>query len=131
LLLVISTIPNYLVSKWAAERQVAKVRIGILAMMALGLAPLVLRIFEFKALNIFWDANAYGSVLWLLLGLHTTHLITDLGDTVVLAALMFTRHGYNLRRLGDVQDNAMYWNFVVLVWLPVYGCIYWVPRLWL
>ena len=23
----------------------------------------------------------------------------------------------------------MYWNFVVLTWLPIYGCIYWIPRL--
>jgi heme/copper-type cytochrome/quinol oxidase subunit 3 len=33
------------------------------------------------ALNVSWDANAYGSVVWLLLGLHTTHLITDTIDT--------------------------------------------------
>ncbi len=64
-----------------------------------------------------------------MLGLHTTHIITDLGDTLVLAVLMFTRHGDNKRRFGDVQDNAMYWNFVVLTWLPIYACLYWVPRL--
>ena len=45
------------------------------------------------------------------------------------AALMFTRKGNNLRRFGDVQDNAMYWNFVVGAWLPIYVCIYWIPRL--
>jgi heme/copper-type cytochrome/quinol oxidase subunit 3 len=68
-------------------------------------------------------------VVWILLGLHTTHIITDLVDTLVLAALMFTRHGPNLRRFGDVQDNAIYWNFVVATWLPIYGCIYWLARL--
>jgi heme/copper-type cytochrome/quinol oxidase subunit 3 len=76
-----------------------------------------------------WDSNAYGSIVWVLLGLHTTHIITDLVDTIVLAALMFTRHGRNKRRFGDVQDNAMYWNFVVVTWLPIYACIYWIPRL--
>ena len=79
--------------------------------------------------NVRWDSNAYGSIVWILLGLHTTHLMTDLGDTIVLAVLMFTRHGHNKRRFGDVQDNALYWNFVVLTWLPIYACIYWVPRL--
>ena len=39
------------------------------------------------------------------------------------------RHAANPRRFGDVQDNAMYWNFVVVAWLPLYGCIYWIPRL--
>jgi cytochrome c oxidase subunit III len=28
-----------------------------------------------------------------------------------------------------VQDNAMYWSFVVAAWLPIYACIYWIPRL--
>jgi heme/copper-type cytochrome/quinol oxidase subunit 3 len=101
----------------------------MLVMSVLGIAPLIVRVFEFPGLNISWDTNAYGSVVWTLLGLHTTHIITDLVDTLVLAVLMFTRHGDNLRRFGDVQDNAMYWNFVVAAWLPIYACIYWIPRL--
>jgi heme/copper-type cytochrome/quinol oxidase subunit 3 len=129
LLLLASVVPNVLVSRWAERQELRKVRIGMLVMSVLGLAPLIVRIFEFPALNISWDTNAYGSVVWTLLGLHTTHIITDLIDTLVLAVLMFTRHGDNLRRFGDVQDNAMYWNFVVAAWLPIYACIYWIPRL--
>jgi cytochrome c oxidase subunit 3 len=128
-LLVLSSIPNYFISRWAENEELRKVQIGLVIMSLLGLAPLVVRAFEFPALNINWDTNAYGSVIWFLLGLHTTHILTDLADTVVLAVLMFTRHADNRRRFGDVQDNAMYWNFVVLAWLPIYGCIYWVPRL--
>jgi cytochrome c oxidase subunit III len=94
-----------------------------------GIIPLIPRVFEFGALHVSWDSNAYGSITWTLLGLHTTHLITDLADTLVLLVLMFTRHGRNKRRFGDVQDNAMYWNFVVLTWLPIYACLYGVPRL--
>jgi len=95
----------------------------------LGVLPLILRVFEFPAMHIKWDQNAYGSIVWVMLGLHTTHILTDLGETVVLTSLMFTRHGDNARRFGDVDDNAMYWNFVVLTWLPMYVCLYWVPRL--
>jgi heme/copper-type cytochrome/quinol oxidase subunit 3 len=129
LLLLVSLVPNYLVSKWAQQRDLRKIRIGMVVMTVLGIAPLVVRFYEFPALKISWDSNAYGSVVWTMLGLHTTHIITDLVDTAVLAALMFTRDGDNRRRYGDVQDNAMYWNFVVLAWLPIYGCIYWIPRL--
>ena len=35
----------------------------------------------------------------------------------------------NGRRFSDVSDNAFYWDFVVLSWLPIYFLIYWVPRL--
>jgi heme/copper-type cytochrome/quinol oxidase subunit 3 len=129
LLLLVSLVPNNLVSRWAQRQNLPKVQIGMIVMSILGIAPLVVRIFEFPALNISWDTNAYGSIVWTLLALHTTHIITDLVDTLVLAALMFTRHANNLRRFGDVQDNAMYWNFVVVAWLPLYGCIYWIPRL--
>jgi cytochrome c oxidase subunit 3 len=129
LLLLASVVPNVLVARWAGRQELRKVRIGMLVMSVLGIAPLIVRIFEFPALNISWDTNAYGSIVWTLLGLHTTHIITDLVDTLVLAVLMFTRHGDNLRRFGDIQDNAMYWNFVVAAWLPIYACIYWIPRL--
>jgi len=127
--LVASVVPNLLIARWAERQDLAKVRIAILIMSIAGIIPLVIRIFEFPAMHVSWDTNAYGSIVWTLLGLHTTHLITDLADTLVLAVLLFTRHGRNRRRFGDVQDNALYWNFVVLTWLPIYFCIYFVPRL--
>lgn len=128
-LLLVSLIPNVLISRWAAREDLHKVRIGLLIMTAFGIAPLIVRIFEFPAMLVLWETNAYGSIVWLMLGLHTTHLLTDVGETIVLAALMFTRHGRGRRRFGDIEDNALYWYFVVLSWLPLYGCIYWVPRL--
>ena len=129
LLLLVSLIPNILLSRWAEQGDLRKVRIGLVVMSVLGALPLVLRWFEFPALHVSWDSNAYGSITWTMLGLHTTHIITDLADTLVLTVLMFTRHGDNVRRLGDVQDNALYWNFVVLAWLPICACLYVVPRL--
>lgn len=128
-ILGISVVPNMLVSHWAERQDLRKVRIGMVIMSIFGIVPLIVRIFEFPALKVSWDSNAYGSIVRTLLGLHTTHIITDLVDTLVLMVLMFTRHGDNLRRYGDVQDNTMYWNFVVATWLPIYGCIYWLARL--
>jgi heme/copper-type cytochrome/quinol oxidase subunit 3 len=129
LILLLSLVPNIMISRWAKQQELRKVRIGMVIMSIFGIAPLIVRFFEFPALKVNWDTNAYGSVVWILLGLHTTHIITDVADTLVLGALMFTRHGQNLKRFGDVQDNAMYWNFVVATWLPIYGCIYWLARL--
>src|SRR5690242_19548893 len=98
LILIASVVPNYLIARWAERQDLRKVRIGVIIMSLLGIAPLIVRAFEFPALHVSWDTNAYGSVVWMLLGLHTTHIITDLVDTLVLAALMFTRHGQNPRR---------------------------------
>ena len=129
ILLVVSVPLNKMLDRWARREDLGRVQIGIVAMSVLGIAPLIVRIFEFDHLHVRWDSDAYGSVVWFLLGLHTTHLITDVADTVVLTALMFTRHARNPRRFSDVSDNAFYWDFVVLTWLPIYFILYWVPRL--
>ncbi|MER9894855.1 cytochrome c oxidase subunit 3 [Mesorhizobium sp. M0119] len=129
LLLLASVVPNHILNRYTEACAMVPVRIGLIVMSLLGIAPLVVRWFEFPALNIYWDTNAYGSMLWVLLGLHTTHLITDVGDTLVLTVLMFTRHGHSGRRFGDVGDNVFYWDFVVATWIPIYLLIYWMPRL--
>jgi cytochrome c oxidase subunit 3 len=128
ILLIVSVPLNWMLDRWAREEDLRKVRWGLVAMSLFGIAPLIVRIYEFPSLNVAWDDNAYGSTTWLLLGLHTAHLLTDVGDTLVLTALMWTRHGQNGRRFSDVSDNAFYWDFVVLSWLPIYALIYWVPR---
>jgi len=129
LLLLASEPLNRLLAGWARQEDMKKVRLGLIGMCVFGIAPLVVRAFEFPNLNVRWDSDAYGSIVWFLLGLHTTHLLTDVADTVVLTVLMFTRHGWNGRRFSDVSDNAFYWDFVILSWLPIYFLIYWVPRL--
>ena len=70
------------------------------------LAFLVVRVLEFAALNMRWDTNAYGSIVWMLLGLHTTHLVTDFYDTVVLTVLIFTGP-LEGKRFVDVSENAL------------------------
>jgi cytochrome c oxidase subunit 3 len=125
-LLLASVVPNLLLDRWARQQDLRKVRLGLVVMSLFGIAPLIARIFEFDALTVLWDTNAYGSVVWFLLGLHTTHLLTDAGDTVVLTVLMFTRHAKSGKRFSDVSDNAFYWYFVVASWLPIYLLLYWV-----
>ena len=129
IVLLLSEIPNTLTKQAAEHGDLRKLRWLLLVMSAIGLALLVLRAFEFNALNIYWYDNAYGSVIWMLLVLHTTHIGTDWVDTLVLAGLMRGRHGMEGRRFVDCSENAMYWRFVWLAWLPIYMLIYWLPRL--
>lgn len=115
-------------AKQAAERlDIHGVRLWMTVCMLFSVAFLAVRAFEFGALNTRWDSDAYGSVVWMLLGLHTTHLITDAYDSLVLTALMFTGP-LEGKRFVDVSENAGYWYFVVLSWLPIYAVIYWGAR---
>jgi heme/copper-type cytochrome/quinol oxidase subunit 3 len=127
-LFIISIVPNQLAKKAAerGERRATLLWLGVIV--GTGVINLVLRGFEFASLNCYWYANAYASVVWTLLGLHTVHLVTDWFDSVVLAAL-FVTGPFDSKRFMDASENADYWYFVVFTWLPIWFVIYWVPRI--
>jgi cytochrome c oxidase subunit I+III len=126
--LLISAVPNYLVKRAAEAEQSTRTRIWLIVTLGFGLAFLPIRWLEFGALHCQWDTNAYGSIVWTLLGLHTLHIMTDVADSVVLAVLILVRP-IDGHRFSDVTDNALYWYFVIWSWLPIYAVIYLVPRL--
>lgn len=126
---VLSLVPNEWLKRAAEAENFTHVRIGLVVMSLVGIALLPIRYFEFKSLHVAWSDSAYGSIVVTILGLHTVHLVTDLYDTLVLTPLMFTPHGKG-RRFVDVAENAIYWNFVVFAWLPLYAVVYFAPR-WL
>jgi heme/copper-type cytochrome/quinol oxidase subunit 3 len=128
LTMVLSLVPNWLVMRRTKPKDNASLRWLLVLMSLIGLGTLVIRWFEFGALTMRWDTNAYGSVLWALLGLHTLHLATDVVDTIVMTALFFTGH-VPQKRFADADENALYWIFVVVGWLPLYGLLYWAPRI--
>ena len=127
--MLLSEIPNTMAKKAAEAYDVPKVRLLLPWISAVGLLLLILRGFEFNSLNVLWYENAYGSIIWALLLLHTLHIGTDWVDTIVLWLLMRTPHGEEPRRLVDTSENSLYWRFVLLSWIPIYLLIYWVPRM--
>ena len=128
LLLLASMLPNHLAKRYSERSDRVRTRWWLVACLLCAVVFLVLRVFEFTSLHTRWDSNAYGSIVWTLLGLHTVHLITDTYDTAVLAVLLFTGPMEG-QRFSDVSENALYWYFVVLSWLPIYAVVYWAPRL--
>jgi cytochrome c oxidase subunit 3 len=128
-LVLLSELPNIMLSRAAQRMDLRAVRTHLTLMAALGLVLLTLRALEFTTLNVRWESNAYGSILWAIVILHTTHVITDVFETGVLTALVWSKP-MDGRKFSDVSDNAMYWHFIVWSWVLLYGVIYWTPR-WL
>jgi len=126
-IVLISVIPNALTKRAAEQLDLARTRLWLVVSFLFALAFCVARALEFTALNCWWDSNAYGSIVWTLLGIHTTHFVTDLIDTGVLAAIMFTGR-LDANRFVDVSENAFYYYFVIVSWLPIYAVIYLAPR---
>ena len=128
LLMLVSEIPNRWAQHAAHAQRVAATRAALISMSLVGLVLIGLRLVEFHHLQVRWDQNAYGSIVWALLFIHTVHLVTDVVDSLVLTLFLFT-HEVTPTRFADVADNSWYWHFVVLAWLPIYGLLYWLPRL--
>lgn len=128
LLLLLSLLPNWLVIHKAKAEDNGALRLLLVLMSLVGVVALGIRWFELQSLTIHWDTNVYGSLLWVLLGLHTAHLLTDVADTIVMTALFFTGHVPE-GRFSDADENAFYWVFVVVGWLPIYALLYWSNRL--
>ena len=126
-IMLASYIPNHFAKKAALRLDLSGVRLWLVICMLFSVAFLTVRVFEFTALNVRWDTDAYGSIVWMLLGLHTLHLLTDAVDSLVLTVLMFTGP-LEGKRFVDVSENCMYWNFVVGSWLIIYAVLYWSPR---
>jgi cytochrome c oxidase subunit 3 len=127
-ILLASSIPNQLAKKAAEQMDLGRLRLWLGVSIVFGVAFGVVRVFEFGALNVWWDSNAYGSIVWVLLGFHTTHVITDIIDSVAMEVLLFTGP-LQEAHFVDAAENSLYWHYVVVTWLPVYGFIYLAPRL--
>ena len=126
-IILASCFPNHWAKRAAGGLDLRGVRVWLAVMVAFAFAATAVRFVEFGYLNCRWDQNAYGSVVWVTMGTHLLHLVTDLLDTIVLLAL-FLVGPVEGKRFVDASENALYWYFVVALWVPLYVVIYWVPR---
>jgi cytochrome c oxidase subunit I+III len=120
----LSIIPAWIVRKSAPEGDRAAVRNGLLILALFALLATALRILEFTTLNCRWSDDAYSSTVWVLIGMHSGHLVTELIETLVLLVMSFTSKMEGTR-LADAAINSDYWYFVVLTgWIVdflIYG----------
>jgi cytochrome c oxidase subunit III len=84
-----------------------------------GLVALVLRGLEYGAMGCRWTDGAYGSAVWLVLFMHSLHLLGATGE-IAYIALAVKRHGGDRKRRLDVRLSAAYWYFVAAWWLPLH-----------
>lgn len=129
ILMLLSGIPNHMMRKAAKKLRLREVQGWLAICLLFGASFLIVRWLEFRALNVWWDSNAYGSIVWLLLGFHTFHIATDFFETLVIGVMTVTGP-MKETRFVDVEEDGMYWYFVLASWLPTYAFIYLAPRFW-
>jgi heme/copper-type cytochrome/quinol oxidase subunit 3 len=128
IVLLVSCIPMIWVDVAARRDRQSAAQRGLVLCLLFGLAAIVLRSFEFAAVKFRWDSNAYGSIVWFMLGMHMLHLVTLTCETVLLTIWCFVRE-FDMKHRVDITALATYWYWVVAIWVVLYGIIYFTPRL--
>ncbi len=126
--MLVSMVPIYFADRAARRLDKPTVRLWLTVGAVLLITIAVLRWFEFWSLNVRWDTNAYGSAEWNVLGWHATLIAVELGELVGMAAVMY-RANVPVKYMSDTVDLALYYYYLILVWVPLYVIAYWVPRM--
>lgn len=123
-----SNLPMAIVDRAARRLDLRTVRTGMVVISLLAVAMCAVRAFEFRALNVRWDSNAYGSAAWAVLTTHTTLLLLETVETIVFTLLLYSRD-MEQRDLAGAVDNAVYWYFMTGVWIPLAAIVFLLPYL--
>ena len=87
---------------------------------------MVIRGVIFTQLGFTWSDHAYGSIVWVIFGMHSLHMLAATGETGLLIVYSSTRPVMK-KTLLDFRCLAVYWYFVILSWLPFYYLIFLQP----
>jgi heme/copper-type cytochrome/quinol oxidase subunit 3 len=126
-----SSIPVHLADRAIRRGDQRRLRFGLLAGWLLGAAFLSLQFaVEYPSVLDEFTArtNAYGSMFFTLTGLHGLHVLVGLAFSVWVQVRAW-RGAFDERRHVSVQNFAMYWHFVDVVWLFVLLTVYVSPHL--
>ncbi|HYE90061.1 MAG TPA: cytochrome c oxidase subunit 3 [Terriglobales bacterium] len=126
--LVVSVIPMVLAVRAADRHAPRGVVVWLGAATVLTIAAIALRGWELRAVQAPFDRTFYGSAVWLLLGMHGLHLLTSLGENLLLMGVLL-RGEAHAEHFTDTQVNGFYWYFVVASWVAIYAVVYFAPRL--
>ena len=127
-LLAASAPLGYLTDRAARREHHRATLVLLVAMVVAGVASLGLRALEFADLHVRWDSHAYGSILWMILGVHASHILAETLENVLLA-VVFCCGRRERKHFVDVHVNMVYWYFVVGAWLLLYGLVFLLPQI--
>ncbi len=89
----------------------------------LGFVAAGIRVWELVALPYPYDANAYASVVWTTMGLHSLDGAAGLFENVLFSVLLF-KGPLEDKHFEDLEANAYLWLALVGLWLPFAGLFY-------
>ena len=126
--LLASLIPGIWLDISARKRNARAVKIALILTLSFNIASIVIRYFEFDSLHFKWNDNAYGSITWMILGMHLLHIIALGCEDIYLLIWTFAK-GMDDKHAVDLTVTAVYWYWIVGIWVLLFPLVYLVPRM--
>lgn len=115
--LLLTVVPAHLYRRAACAHRFGPMRAWFVVATLLSLLGVAARVLEFKALPFAWSSNAYASVVWTSMGLHTLEIVTSAAESAFLCSVLFRRR-VEVKTFEDVEASGLFTYFSMLVWLP-------------
>lgn len=127
--LILSSVFMALAESAARKSRQGQLRLMLAIAWLLSAAFLVMQGFEYSGETFTPQTNAYGSIFFMITGLHGTHVLVGLLIALYTQVRAWLGH-FNERRSVAVSNTALYWHFVDGIWLIVFTVLYLYPN-WL
>jgi len=113
-----SSIPMLIAERGIKKGRQRALRFGLMMAWIMGAAFLGYSMKDFSELKFSWRQNAYGSIYYTTVGLHTFHVFVGLMMSLVVQIKAW-QGKFSAERHVTVQVYAMYWHFVDAIWIFV------------
>jgi cytochrome c oxidase subunit III len=126
-LMMLSNVPMWWADRAARRLDLVRLRRWSVVCCGFGVAFTIVRALCFMALNVRWNENAYGSAIWFAVGFHSFIVLFEVVETMIFTMFLF-REPVEEAMYSAASDNAAYWYFMTLVWVPIYLLVMIAPR---
>ncbi len=121
---LLASSPTMQLGVWAQERgERNKARAWIITSFLLGAAFLANQMYEWKTLPFRPRTNAYGSLFYIMSGLHGLHVALGLVAMIALLIRMSGPRG-DMGETSVYQAVSYYWHFVDIVWIGLFSALF-------
>jgi heme/copper-type cytochrome/quinol oxidase subunit 3 len=116
---------------WWAEYSIrlarpARLLSGMAITLLLGIVYVILQFLDWRDEPFLLNADAYSSLFYVITAFHVLHAVVGL--LIIIAALLWSALGHiDAQRRIAIAVVAMYWYFVVAVWVAVFITLYLLP----
>ena len=123
-----SSIPIFWAEAAIRRGDTGKLRAGLLTSFLMGAAFLLYTAKDFNDLHYGWRTNAYGSIFYIIVGLHALHVIVGLLINLLVQIKAWLGK-FTSERHVTVEVFSLYWHFVDVVWVFVFLSLFVSPHI--